>query len=64
MEETNTQHGPKLLNLKEAADQMGVHKMTVYRMVKRGDIPSFRIGKKNIRVSQTDVEDYIQTRRQ
>lgn len=59
----NEPKGPKLIRLKDAADQMGVHRMTVYRMVQRGDIPSFRIGQKSLRVSQEDIEDYIQKRK-
>jgi len=59
----NEQKESKLLSLKDAAGQMGISRMTVYRMVRRGDIPSFRIGQKSLRVSQEDVNDYVQKRK-
>ena len=34
----------EILTIKELCDFLRVHPSTIYRMVKRGEIPSFRIG--------------------
>lgn len=43
----------------EVAAKLQISKYTVYEMVKRGELPATRIGKK-IRIDQTDLEEYIQ----
>lgn len=35
---------PKVLTLEEAADYLRVHPSTMYRMVKKGAVPAFKIG--------------------
>ena len=35
---------PEIMTVYEVAEYLKLHYMTVYRMVKRGDIPAFRIG--------------------
>lgn len=42
----------------EVAELLKITKNTVYELIKRGDLPSYKIGKK-IRVDLKDVEDYI-----
>lgn len=44
-----------LIPLAEAAARLGVSKDTVRRMIKRGDIPGYRVGLRMIRVSAADV---------
>jgi excisionase family DNA binding protein len=34
----------KVLTVAELCDYLRVHKTTVYRLIKRGEIPAFRIG--------------------
>lgn len=46
------------LNAIEVAQLLGITKNTVYELVKRGDIASYKIGKK-LRIDKKDVEDYI-----
>lgn len=42
----------------EVAELLKITKNTVYELIKRGDLPAYKIGKK-IRVDLKDVEDYI-----
>jgi excisionase family DNA binding protein len=49
--------GP-VLTVSEVADTLRVSSMTVYRLVKAGELPALRIGK-NIRIRATDLEGYL-----
>lgn len=46
------------LSAVEAAELLRITKNTVYELVKRGEIPSYKVGKK-IRIDKSDVEEYI-----
>ncbi|MDD3269588.1 MAG: helix-turn-helix transcriptional regulator [Syntrophomonadaceae bacterium] len=46
------------LTPEEVASILKITKHTVYEMVKRGELPAYRIGRK-IRIEQSDVESYI-----
>lgn len=46
------------LTPEEVAGILKISKLTVYEMVKRGELPAYRIGRK-IRIEQRDVEAYI-----
>lgn len=39
----------------ELAKKLGVSRMTIYRMIERGDIPSIRVGR-SIRIPYQDAE--------
>ena len=39
------QRNPDVLNTRETADYLGAHVETVRRLAKRGDIPSYKVGK-------------------
>jgi excisionase family DNA binding protein len=45
----------------EVAATMRVSNMTVYRLIKAGDIPALRVGK-SYRVRESDVDRYLWTR--
>lgn len=49
-----------LLTAQEVADIIKVKKNTVYEMIKRGEIPSRKIGKQ-LRISSRDIERYFET---
>jgi len=34
----------QIMTTKEAAKYLGIHLVTLYRLIKKGEIPSFRIG--------------------
>lgn len=34
----------QIMTLKEAAKYLGIHPITAYRLIKKGEIPAFRIG--------------------
>jgi excisionase family DNA binding protein len=50
-----------LMTVAEVAARMRVSNMTVYRLIKAGDLPALRVGK-NYRVRESDVEKYLSAR--
>jgi excisionase family DNA binding protein len=48
----------RLLMVREVAELMRVSNMTVYRLIKAGDLPAIRVGK-NFRIRRSDVESYL-----
>lgn len=49
--------GP-VLTVAEVADALRVSSMTVYRLVKTGELPALRVGK-NIRIRTADLDAYL-----
>lgn len=45
----------KSLSTQQVAEILGVSRNTIYEFIKRGDLPSYRIGRK-VRIDSTDVE--------
>lgn len=50
--------GDRLWTVAEVADHMRVSNMTVYRLIKAGDLPAIRVGK-NYRIRSSDLEAYL-----
>lgn len=50
-----------LLTVREVAQLMRVSNMTVYRLIKAGQLAALRVGK-NYRIRRTDVERYLRDR--
>jgi excisionase family DNA binding protein len=50
-----------LLTVAEVAASMRVSNMTVYRLIKGGDLAAVRVGK-NFRIRETEVERYLAER--
>jgi excisionase family DNA binding protein len=51
----------RLLTVAEVADTMRVSNMTIYRLIKSGDLPALRVGK-NYRIRHSDVERFLAER--
>ncbi|HEY7399516.1 MAG TPA: helix-turn-helix domain-containing protein [Actinomycetota bacterium] len=51
----------RLLTVNEVADLLRVSRMTVYRLIKQGDMPSFRVGR-GYRLREEDVHSYLNGR--
>ena len=51
----------RLLTVGEVADVMRVSNMTVYRLIKAGELRAIRVGK-NYRIRRDDVERYLSER--
>ena len=49
------------MTVREVAEMMRVSNMTVYRLIKGGDISAVRIGK-NYRIRKNDVLNYLMRR--
>ena len=48
----------RLLTAAEVADDLRVSTMTVYRLIRRGELPAVRVGR-NYRVRVEDLETYL-----
>jgi excisionase family DNA binding protein len=53
--------GDRLMTVAEVADTMRVSNMTVYRLIKSGELPALRVGK-NYRLRESDVDSYLSKR--
>jgi excisionase family DNA binding protein len=52
-------HGrPRFLTVAEVASMLRVSTMTVYRLIKSGQLPAARVGK-SYRVREEDVDSYL-----
>ncbi len=51
----------RFLTVQEVADLMRVSTMTVYRIIKSGELPAVRVGR-SFRVRDTDVDTYLGSR--
>ena len=48
----------RLLTVHEVADQLRVSTMTVYRLIKNGELRAMRVGK-SFRLREEDVDTYL-----
>ena len=55
------QFGEPLLTVGEVAHVMRVSNMTVYRLIKAGQLAAIRVGK-NYRIRRSDVDRYLDER--
>ena len=51
----------RFLTVQEVADLLRVSSMTVYRLIKSGELPAVRVGR-SFRVSDHDVDTYLAAR--
>jgi len=51
----------RLLTVNEVADLLRVSRMTVYRLIKEGQMPALRVGR-SYRLREDDVDDYLSKR--
>ncbi|MDR2247023.1 MAG: helix-turn-helix transcriptional regulator [Treponema sp.] len=49
-----------LLTAEDVARQLRITKYTVYELIKRGELPSSKVGKQ-VRVAQADIDSYLRT---
>ena len=55
------QQRPRFMTVAEVAALMRVSTMTVYRLIKAGDLPAVRFGK-SYRIDEADVDAYLAAR--
>ena len=53
-----SQARPRFLTVLEVADQLRVSTMTVYRLIKSGELRAARVGK-SYRLSEEDIDAYL-----
>ena len=51
----------RFLTVAEVADQMRVSNMTVYRLIKAGELGAVRVGK-SYRIAEQDIDRYLASR--
>jgi len=51
----------RLFTVSEVADAMRVSNMTVYRLIKSGELPALRVGK-GYRIFEADLERFLSER--
>lgn len=51
----------RFLTVQEVANLLRVSTMTVYRLIKSGDLPAVRVGR-SFRVRDGDVDSYLESR--
>lgn len=51
----------RFMTVAEVAQLMRVSTMTVYRLIKAGDLPAVRVGK-SYRIRETDINGYLDSR--
>ena len=51
----------RLLTVNEVADLLRVSRMTVYRLIKHGEMAALRVGR-NFRLREEDVHSYLRER--
>ena len=61
MAKKNPYVGDRLLTVVEVAALMRVSNMTVYRLIKSGNLAAIRVGK-NYRIRERDVDHYLSDR--
>jgi len=50
----------ELLTVEGASDWLAISKPTLWRMIRRGEIPVVKIAQRTIRIKLSDVENYIE----
>jgi excisionase family DNA binding protein len=53
-----------MLTLKEAADYLGISLTTLRRVINNGEIVTVRIGIRGVRIEESELQRYIEQRRQ
>jgi excisionase family DNA binding protein len=51
--------GEPLMTVSEVAEQLRVSNMTVYRLIRAGDLAAIRVGK-NYRIRRADLDAYLE----
>ena len=54
----------KMLTIEEVAERMRVNEKTVRNWIASGELPAFPIGKRGYRISETDLRDFVEARKQ
>ena len=50
----------RLLTVREVAETMRVSNMTVYRLIRAGELPAIRVGK-HFRIRENELNDYLES---
>ena len=56
--------GEKMLTVEEVAERMRVNEKTVRNWIASGELLAFPIGKRGYRISETDLHNFVEGRKQ
>jgi len=54
----------KLLSVKDVQERLGISESTLFRILKRKELKGFKVGGREWRFEEADIEDYINQQRQ
>jgi excisionase family DNA binding protein len=54
---------PQLMRVRTVADALDLEPKQVYELIREGELKAVRLGKRNLRVCQDSVEEFIEKRR-
>ena len=52
-----------MLTVTQVAQKLNVSKMSIYRWIKNGKLAAYKLGKQAIRISEKDLDEFINQRR-
>jgi excisionase family DNA binding protein len=58
-DESNSSASSPIMTAPEIAAYLRIDRTTLYKLIRRGQIPCFRIGKKNYRFSRTEIVEWL-----
>jgi excisionase family DNA binding protein len=53
-----------LLSVKDVQERLGISESTLFRILKRKELKGFKVGGREWRFEESDIEEYIKLRRQ
>jgi len=51
------------LSMKQVADRLGVCTKTIQRIIARGELPAIKLSHRCVRVAETDLNAYLESRK-
>ena len=52
----------RLLNIKQAASLLGIHHLTLRKLISEGEIGHYRLGNRGIRFSEEHIHNFLENR--
>lgn len=52
-----------MLTIEQVAEKLSVSKMSIYRLIKTGELQAFKFRKQIIRIEEKDLDEFLEERR-
>lgn len=63
MEEGRNKNGDRLLDVREAADYLGIGQTTLRKLLKTKEIEYHRVGERKIKIKKITLDNYIERKK-